>query len=244
MKKSSLFLLFFSLLLFPLHAETNMRPSKQDVQKYIALMGDADFEVRSNAQKKLKQWSEHHPRFLLVQLAEAYGKAEDVEIEIRLRELLKPLARLYLHAEPRGYLGVHLGTERVGNEVTVVILRKVLPGQAADAAGLKDNDMILLMNGESMDDIGGQGGLTERISNTMPGSVLELAVKRGDKEFLARVIVGLRPMNARERAATVGSFEAQYLAWLESLRPDRTFNGMPVGHYPMEEKEAGKASEL
>ncbi|GEM_PF-2310209 len=217
----------------PLYGDTVTRPSTEEIQKQITLLGDQAFKTRSAAQEQLELWSERHPRYLLTQLAEAYSDVEDVEIEIRLREMLKPLARLYLYAEPRGYLGVHLGTERIGNEITAVLIRRVLPGQAAEAAGLKDGDLILMLEGIPMDELGGQGGVSTRIAETMPGSVLELAVKRGEKEFLVRVIVGLRPMSARERAATVGSFEAQYLSWLESLRPDRNHNGMPIGHFPL-----------
>lgn len=234
-------ILYTLLFLFPfistLHAEEDGRPSKDAIQEVIAQLADEEYAVRTDAQKKLGTWVETYPRFMLLAMAAAYGDAEDIEIEIRLRELMKPLARLYLHSEPRGYLGVHLGTERIGNEITAVILRRVLPNESAEAAGLKDNDLVLMMNGETMDEMGGQGGFSQRIAETTPGTVLELAVKRENKEFLVRVIVGIRPMSARERASTVGSFDAQYLAWLQTLRPDRSYNGLPVGHFPLEEKK-------
>jgi S1-C subfamily serine protease len=51
----------------------------------------------------------------------------------------------------------------------------VTPGQPAEAAGIRKGDVITHWNGEEM---GGMGGLMQRLSTHEPGDVVRITVER------------------------------------------------------------------
>jgi serine protease Do len=97
----------------------------------------------------------------------------------------------------RGYLGIgirpinekiadSLGIEKNrGEEVTGVV-----PGQPGDKGGLKENDIVLKVNGQ---DVTPDKTLSYIVANTKPGTKIPLAILREGKPMTINVTVGTRP---------------------------------------------------
>ena len=63
----------------------------------------------------------------------------------------------------------------------------IVPGSAADKAGLKNNDIIISVNGQALSQTVTLAGL---IKNFNPGDILNLEVLRGTKTIPIKVILG------------------------------------------------------
>ncbi len=73
------------------------------------------------------------------------------------------------------YLGVHLsGHDGNGAKVT-----RVMEDSAAERAGLREGDVVVAFDGESID---GPGALTRRVLSAQPGDEIELTIRRDGRE--------------------------------------------------------------
>ncbi len=97
----------------------------------------------------------------------------------------------------RGYLGVlpaamtpqlaaQLG---IDPEVEGIILRQVLPGSAADDAGLEAGDIILSMDGQTLHNI---GELSKFLISHQPGDTMNMTLLRDGEELIASITLGER----------------------------------------------------
>lgn len=98
----------------------------------------------------------------------------------------------------RGRLGISFQEPRrgAGNDSGCVV-RGVIPGQAADEAGIEPGDVVLAVDGEPIAD---GGELHDRITRSMPGTCLRLRIERKG-EILPEFEVTLREA-ARDRKET------------------------------------------
>ena len=98
----------------------------------------------------------------------------------------------------RGYLGVlpaamtpqlaaQLG---IDPEVKGIILRQILPGSAADDAGLIAGDIILSMDGQALRNI---GELSKFLISHQPGDTMNMTLLRDSEELIASITLGERP---------------------------------------------------
>jgi serine protease Do len=85
---------------------------------------------------------------------------------------------------PAGALGISLA-----NREGVAQIQDVVPGNAADKAGLKGRDIIAKVNGKEMTS---QQQLVDTIKSYMPGEKVELLIKRGDQELTITATLGSR----------------------------------------------------
>lgn len=89
-----------------------------------------------------------------------------------------------------GYLGIGLDpTSESGAKIG-----QVLPGGAAEKAGLKASDIILAVNGKEVED---GDDLIMQLQATKPGQVVALKIKRGDQEMELKATLGKRPNAGR-----------------------------------------------
>ncbi len=98
----------------------------------------------------------------------------------------------------RGYLGVlpsamtpqlaaYLG---VDPEIEGILLRQVLPGSAADDAGLMAGDIILSMDGQALRNT---GELSKFLISHQPGDAMNVTLLREGDELIANITLGKRP---------------------------------------------------
>lgn len=87
-----------------------------------------------------------------------------------------------------GYLGVSLDPDEVGAKVG-----QVLPGGAAEKAGVKVNDIILSVDGKEIKDA---DSLIALLGGRKPGDEVKLKIKRGDEEMELKATLGKRPANS------------------------------------------------
>ncbi len=97
----------------------------------------------------------------------------------------------------RGWLGIYIGdvNARIAKDYglkrpTGAIVARVGKGSPAAEAGLKDNDIILAVNGETLQ---GSGDLPHRIADIRPGETAKLRIWRAGKEIEVNVKVGTAP---------------------------------------------------
>ncbi len=96
-------------------------------------------------------------------------------------------------SSPSGLLGIMLEQANDGPQIL-----RVLEGSAAEAAGLKANDIVVQVNDTR---VSTREGLIEYISNFRPGDKLQLRVRRGSQTLAIGAILGRpetgRPANSR-----------------------------------------------
>jgi len=105
----------------------------------------------------------------------------------------------------RGFLGVVIQTltpefaEVVGlkKDTKGVILPDVTEGSAADKAGLKHNDVILMLNGEPVES---DSSLQNRIAMLKPGTKVEIVVWRNGERKTLTAELGKRELNQTAEA--------------------------------------------
>jgi putative serine protease PepD len=85
------------------------------------------------------------------------------------------------------YLGVGLTDAQDGGAVVDVV-----PGGPADAAGLRDGDVVVKAGG---DDVANGDALRDAVSSRKPGGTLELEVRRGGETTTVTVELGARPQS-------------------------------------------------
>lgn len=228
----TLFLLIvFSLSTGPLSAAP---PSSGEILEQIRLLGDEGFAVRREAFEKLKQWAEAYPRHVLQQMAEAYRDTKDMEITIRLEELMQPLAEKLFLIQPPGFIGINMmwrDSGTVGVEVS-----GVLAGHAAQRAGIQEGDVIVELNGESVARMEALDGFAGRVAGYPPGTLVVLKIDRGGRMVDIPLQLGARPEHLQGMQVSRVDLQDRYEAWLRELAqmsgdfdPD-----FPVGHFPME----------
>ena len=94
----------------------------------------------------------------------------------------------------RGQLGVQiqpvtsdLAQSLELKEVRGVLVNSVVPGSAGERAGLKQGDVILALNGQSVND---SNQLRNRVGGTMPGTEVTLSVLRDNREQQLKATLG------------------------------------------------------
>jgi serine protease Do len=89
--------------------------------------------------------------------------------------------------DTRAFLGVEEDSDEKEDERGLVV--EVVRGSAADKAGLRDNDMILQMNGKA---INRWSDLTEFVRDAKPGTEVNILYDRNGKEMTAKAVLTTR----------------------------------------------------
>ena len=109
----------------------------------------------------------------------------------------------------RGYMGVYIGelSPEMAKEFNYngggagALVDNVTAGSPAAKAGIKRGDIILGLNGES---INGSGDLTARIASTAPGTPVQLKIFRDGKTFELPVTLGELPEQGATSTSALG----------------------------------------
>ena len=84
-----------------------------------------------------------------------------------------------------GFLGISLGSADHGAKI-----EEVVPGSAAEKAGLKAEDVIVSVGGDAITD---SEALLALLQGHKPGENVKIRVKRGDEELEVKATLGKRP---------------------------------------------------
>ncbi len=132
----------------------------------------------------------------------------------------------------RGYMGIYIRdlSPEFAKEFNYngggagALVSDVTAGSPAAKAGIKRGDIILGLNGESLN---GSGDLTARIASTAPGTPVQLKIFRDGKTFELPVTLGELPEQGRTSTTALGeggsgenSSKALEGVQVESLTPD------------------------
>jgi len=119
----------------------------------------------------------------------------------------------------RGMLGINIQNITADTakalelaDSTGVLVSKVLPGSAADKAGIKRGDIITSINGEKIED---SNVLRNKVASTLPGTSIKLTVLREGKE--------------QELTATLDEFNVEQ-AKRDNANPNDDRNSSPRGN--------------
>jgi hypothetical protein len=198
----------------------------------VQQLGALEAEQRRDAQQQLLSMAADKPRQTMVILAEAYAEAEELEIQARLESLLTDLAREWMFYHPPGFMGVNFRMIYVADDDKAVEVMQVIPGGAAEEAGVRANDRILEINGIDLGDMLDQEEFAEHIAAIRPGVHVELLVQRNDKQFRLHFPIGLRTLDLIDVAESSRKEEQKIRDWLSSLRGGGGQNPEePLGHF-------------
>ena len=112
----------------------------------------------------------------------------------------------------KGDIAASLGLPRPGG----VVLKSVYPGGPAANAGLHVGDVILSLDGFSVDDM---PSVRYRAATHKPGDVVKLAVLSGGKNFDANLTLALPPETPPREATTITGGNPMGGARVENLSP-------------------------
>lgn len=210
------------------------RPESSRIRTEVAGLGAERYEERESAQTRLRQWSDLLPRYLLVELAEAYREAGDLEVEHRLETLLRELASEQIFYRPYGFLGVNFQPRILSDQRNAIEIIGVVNGEAADRAGLRTGDVLLEVGGVPIEELSGPNGFVDHVSSLLPGEEVGLLVERGDKQFRVELVLGVRLPPNMEHASYMQEQETRIREWLAGLKNRPHASETPEGHFRLE----------
>jgi putative serine protease PepD len=118
--------------------------------------------------------------------------ATNIGFAISVEEVLRVVDQLREQAagtqREEGYLGVTLGDRRDGGQGALIAT--VEPDSPADAAGLVDGDIVIAIDGNTVD---GAAGLVAAIRDREPGDEVEMTVIRGGETITVTATLTDRP---------------------------------------------------
>ncbi len=151
------------------------------VDGWISDLGGPDYAKRESAHQKLKQLPEDD----LVLLARYYRHADDFETRIRIEEIA--IQAFFIRSLPdvTGFLGVSAPEvysrmdSRVPRGMTGFKISHVVPGSSAEVIGLRLNDLIVAIDGETFLEGADFRALANQMRIRRAGMLMRLDFYRG-----------------------------------------------------------------
>jgi PDZ domain len=196
--------------------------------KILSSLGSRQFREREIAQVELLDWARAQPVPVIEDLLKKSRVADDPEVRERCLSVLRALVTDEYLKEGEGYIGIGLKDEisDVPGEPKprgVIRVMQVQNGTPAERAGIRQNDLIVGINGEVWQEV----LFRENVRMMKPNTQVDLKILRDGGLVDLKVTLGRRPLSAdtmffngqifdpeaMERAAK----EAYFRRWL-SLR--------------------------
>lgn len=211
-------------------------PANDEILAAMDRLGAESFPVRRDANEQLRSWSGQRPLRLLQLMADRYQQEEDLEIRIRLEELMEPLATRLFLVMPSGFIGINMEWREADRETTGVHVSAVLNGHPADRSGMQAGDVILAINEVRTAELGGLTGFSELVASLPPGTLVNLRILREEGLMDLPLLLGVRPEHLQGISLHAQEVRMRYRAWLQSLRhaQDAFDPSFPIGHFPMD----------
>jgi len=195
--------------------------SGKSTQELKALMGglrDVEFSKREQAMGQLWEWANGQETKEALSILVGYWKIEDdPEVKVRLHQLLK---KRFL-AKKRGFLGVRFavrpGAIYQEKRVCALEIREVIPGESAERAGLKKDDLVLALNGKTFPNSSTSTDVNSRIGALNPGEEIKITIEREQKRMDILLFLGARAEKYEDDALRTRLFEK----WLKEQLENR-----------------------
>ena len=194
-----------------------------------------EFKVREEGQAQMLQWATLHRQIAIDELYRQSQIGADPEQRERCLNVLRELIVKEFEEQGEGFVGIQMqdvmaAIKEDGKPVNVNALRitHVIPGMAAEAAGLKVNDTIVGLNGKKWANEVVSVAFMESIKKLKPGTKVKLEILRMDQMQVVEVTLCRRPQVADPRfGLNMEQFEAQRQAekeayfrkWMEQRKP-------------------------
>jgi predicted metalloprotease with PDZ domain len=203
-----------------------------EMGELVKQLGHADLRKRNEAEEELQARAEGQPREMMMRLAEHLGRAEDLEVRARLEKLLTGLAREWIFYHPPAFMGINYRMVYLEDDDKAVEVLQVLPGEAAEQAGIQANDRILEFEGVDIGDMENQEAFADAIAALQPGQLVEVVVLRKGREAQIRFPLGVRDLEHMNIPVAAAEEEQKITEWLSGLRGGGdTDSREPMGHF-------------
>ena len=158
-----------------------------ELDRLVADLGSSDYQTRLAATRTLAGLSSA----AIEGLAGAYAASDDLEVRLRLREIVERRFMWDHLLRRHGFLGIQMSRPRPTADLSAllapgadaILVTVVLPGEAAEAAGVRAKDLIFELNGEPIAASLNLQGFGQQISSTGAGGVVRLGILRGGQRL-------------------------------------------------------------
>ena len=188
----------------PVGAEASQLPmagqppaSQLTVSDLIDSLGSPDYDERRRATEGLKS----KDKSFTVELKRIYRSEHDHEIRLRLLEIAEHLFMRTAQEQMGGFLGISLRAvddgddPRLSEGQAAIRVEQVLPGTAADRAGLLVKDLIIAIEDEELEITkNDRSAFIALVGSKPPGTTMQLVILRDKDPFLATVVLGHKPV--------------------------------------------------
>ncbi len=206
--------------------------SQREFAECLAQLSDRQWQVRIRATDRLKEAG----KGALDRLARAYRTAEHPEVRLRIKEIVEHIVLESELDKPSGFLGVRQRIVTAGDDPRVppgqsaVEIKEVLPGTAAQKAGLVQGDLIRAVEGRAMEATRRADAFAQYISKLPPGTDIRLTIVRGTQERDLTVTLMARPPEYVDRRSEpyLQALARFAETWRERFDPNDPF----VEHIP------------
>ncbi len=186
-----------------LPAQTTSAPaSPRELDDLIVQLGAPREAVRRSATEAIVALGEstYGP------LREAFARTSQFEVKRRIQQVVEQIYLQTRFGPPSAFLGIQLQAiappaSKPGEDpdIIYILVSEVIPGTAAEAAGIKRDDVIMRLNGEPIRTLEGRlPSLQDWIRKQKPGASCALQIRRGGTIMDKEVILRGRPIRAMQ----------------------------------------------
>ncbi len=172
----------------------------REIAGLIPQLGSPDFSERKTATQQLIEIS----ATALPQLRSAYLETKDLEVRLRIEQIVHTIYFDYYVFNKNGFLGIRMqytSLPNLPNNPTIpkegpgLKVSSVIDNTGAKRAGLRQGDIIVRLDGQPLPGDGADvvNAFSAAIRERRPGGGMELTVARGGKTLDVQVTLGRCP---------------------------------------------------
>jgi PDZ domain len=205
-------------------------------------LASEQFKERTKAQMDLARWALDQPDLSQDWLFREFEAAEDPEVRLRLREVMKGVVVAEHQKDGPGFVGISMMDVQVtvpgdnGPEARAGIsVSRVNPDTPASRAGIQAGDVVVSVDELRWDNGSAMTGFQEAIMKHKPGDKVELGILRGAELMKVEVTLAARPMGLPE----VGKGPAIQFQGIQGLQaiPGIRLNFLQLGEEELKAQE-------
>ena len=211
---------------------------EESVAALVRRLASADYTEREEADERLRTIG----MAAVEELARAYCDTDDFETRIRIQRIVEQVFFWDRVLGKNAFLGIQHTVyippgpdPRIPQGRVTFEIRQVIPGTAADRAGLRSGDIILSVDGNTLPQGADARAFADLIRFKLPGTPVAIEFFRGDARVVMQVALGHRPLRHYGSAAptdlnsqleaAVQEFPGWWVARFGSPLPDPESDG-------------------